>query len=365
MQDHRRQAEDDYIISISKSNSQNAKVFTKLPYQELDEANEFKIIFDDITICPQNVAKFAVVAVMIVILVVGVYVPFNSPTVTLALRQSAANPNSTVPVTQGTSFGSGAVESPRRQIAEYAQNVTLTVHGKSEVFSTTSATVRDVLAEKSIRQDYSDGVFPKLDEIVNDNDVIVVDKMVSHTETSLVPIEFEEQRIEEPAMRKGEEVVVQNGATGERSIVYVVKSVGGNVVERSEFNNLTITEPLKRIIKFGSASVKDNGSIVTVPDTDVKQFALEQVKERGWPDSEFTCLVPLWQRESGWRTTAGNPISGAYGIPQALPGSKMATFGDDWRTNPQTQIKWGINYIAGRYGTPCSAWSTWQSRGWY
>ena len=85
----------------------------------------------------------------------------------------------------------------------------------------------------------------------------------------------------------------------------------------------------------------------------------------GWGDGEFACLNSLWEKESGWNYRASNPSSGAYGIPQALPGSKMGAYGDDWRTNPATQIKWGLNYIDGRYGSPCSAWSTAQSRGWY
>jgi hypothetical protein len=85
----------------------------------------------------------------------------------------------------------------------------------------------------------------------------------------------------------------------------------------------------------------------------------------GWGDGQFACLNSLWAKESGWSTTASNPSSGAYGIPQALPGSKMAAYGSDWRTNPATQIKWGLSYIDGRYGSPCSAWSTAQSRGWY
>ena len=74
--------------------------------------------------------------------------------------------------------------------------------------------------------------------------------------------------------------------------------------------------------------------------------------------------MKLWNRESGWRTTAQNS-SGAYGIPQALPGSKMASAGADWRTNAATQIKWGLGYISGRYGTPCGAWGHSQSTGWY
>lgn len=84
----------------------------------------------------------------------------------------------------------------------------------------------------------------------------------------------------------------------------------------------------------------------------------------GWGDDQFSCLVSLWNKESGWRVNAANG-SGAYGIPQALPGSKMASAGADWETNPATQIAWGMGYIAGRYGTPCGAWDHSESVGWY
>jgi hypothetical protein len=79
---------------------------------------------------------------------------------------------------------------------------------------------------------------------------------------------------------------------------------------------------------------------------------------------QFGCLDSIWSRESGWRVTAAN-ASGAYGIPQALPGSKMATAGPDWQTNATTQIKWGLGYIKDRYGSPCNAWAFWQGHGWY
>ncbi len=85
----------------------------------------------------------------------------------------------------------------------------------------------------------------------------------------------------------------------------------------------------------------------------------------GWsPSTYFGCLDNIWSRESGWRYNASNP-SGAYGIPQALPGSKMASAGADWQTNPVTQIKWGLGYIQGRYGDPCAAWAYWQANGSY
>jgi len=76
---------------------------------------------------------------------------------------------------------------------------------------------------------------------------------------------------------------------------------------------------------------------------------------------QYGCLVSLWNGESGWRVGAYNP-SGAYGIPQSLPASKMAAFGSDYLTNPITQVKWGLDYIARSYGTPCNAYNTWLSR---
>ena len=82
------------------------------------------------------------------------------------------------------------------------------------------------------------------------------------------------------------------------------------------------------------------------------------------PKTQFGCLDNIWTRESGWRYNAEN-ASGAYGIPQALPGSKMASAGADWQTNPATQIKWGLGYIKSVYGTPCVAWSFWQAHGYY
>ncbi len=103
-----------------------------------------------------------------------------------------------------------------------------------------------------------------------------------------------------------------------------------------------------------------------VPDPGTAQaIAYDMVMARGWDQSEFDCLVALWNKESHWNVYAHNKNSGAYGIPQALPGEKMATAGADWATNPATQITWGLGYIGGRYGSPCVAWGYSQSRGWY
>lgn len=89
------------------------------------------------------------------------------------------------------------------------------------------------------------------------------------------------------------------------------------------------------------------------------------VFDQGWAEGQFGCLDSLWTKESGWRWDAANGSSGAYGIAQSLPGSKMASVAGDWSTNPITQIKWGLAYISGRYGTPCSAWGHSQAFNWY
>ena len=128
---------------------------------------------------------------------------------------------------------------------------------------------------------------------------------------------------------------------------------------------------IEKAISFGNDSGGGDGSADAAPSNVSGAVALgkQMAAARGWTGGEWDALYQLWQRESGWRVNADNPTSDAYGIPQALPGSKMASAGSDWRTNAATQIKWGMDYIAGRpdYGTPSRAWAKWQSRSphWY
>ena len=98
--------------------------------------------------------------------------------------------------------------------------------------------------------------------------------------------------------------------------------------------------------------------------SDPRSIARAMLAARG-QGGQFGCLDRLWTKESEWRVRATNPSSGAYGIPQSLPASKMASAGSDWRTNPRTQIRWGLGYISDRYGSPCAAWAHSQSHNWY
>lgn len=119
----------------------------------------------------------------------------------------------------------------------------------------------------------------------------------------------------------------------------------------------------KQAEKTSAGGVASEGKVV--PANEAQRIAKKMVTAQGWGNAEFGCLVKLWNKESGWNYRAANPSSGAYGIPQSLPGSKMASAGKDWKTNPTTQIKWGLGYIKGRYKTPCNAWAHSVSVGWY
>jgi hypothetical protein len=106
----------------------------------------------------------------------------------------------------------------------------------------------------------------------------------------------------------------------------------------------------------------------TKSSSGAKTYSQHQLSRYGWSaSSQFPCLDSLWTNESGWQWNADNPSSSAYGIPQALPGTKMATEGSNWAIDGLTQVQWGLRYIDGRYQTPCGAWSAWQSRSphWY
>ena len=172
---------------------------------------------------------------------------------------------------------------------------------------------------------------------------------------------------------------------------YEVVSKDGTEVSRTPLSSAVVTEKVDEVVLVGTGSGNTGGKSApadsgsggggggessspapaanasgdgTTPEG-AQAIARSLMGSYGWGDGEFSCLQSLWNRESGWNYQAQNASSGAYGIPQALPGSKMSSVADDWATNPATQITWGLGYIQGRYGTPCSAWAHSESVGWY
>ena len=201
---------------------------------------------------------------------------------------------------------------------------------------------------------------------------------------------------------EGETKVVTPGVDGVVRTTYEVTTVGGKEVSRTPVAQVVVTQKVDEVVLVGTgaqqaqqdaaAAQQSSGDSAAqdaqgaqgaqgnaAPSTpapaadpgagtdpeSAKAIARSMMAGHGWGDSEFSCLENLWNRESSWNYQAENASSGAYGIPQALPGSKMSEVADDWATNPTTQITWGLNYISGRYGTPCSAWAHSESVGWY
>lgn len=126
----------------------------------------------------------------------------------------------------------------------------------------------------------------------------------------------------------------------------------------------TIGDPLSKTSRASRSKTRTQLASSNVEAN--KAFAKSFMEsEYSWGEEQYQCLVKLWDKESGWRHTADNPNSSAYGIPQALPGKKMSSAGADWKTNPETQIKWGLNYIDKGYNSPCGAWGKWKKKRWY
>lgn len=196
---------------------------------------------------------------------------------------------------------------------------------------------------------------------------------------------------ETDSLPEGETKVQTEGVDGVVRTTYQVTSVDGQEVSRTAVSTVVVTQKVDEVIlkgtgtqqtatpeapaaEEGQASAEAGAPAEQAPaptaeaGTDAasaQAIAKSMMAGYGWDDAEFSCLVKLWNRESNWNYQAENPSSGAYGIPQSLPGNKMAAAGSDWATNPTTQITWGLGYISGRYGSPCGAWAHSESVGWY
>jgi uncharacterized protein YabE (DUF348 family) len=242
------------------------------------------------------------------------------------------------------------------------KTVHVVVDGQTIDAVTDGGTVRDALVDVGVVLAASDRLSVPLSATAVDGLAVVVTRAQSVGDTATEAVPYETQEVEDPNLVKGDRKVSTRGKAGVRTVTYHLETVNGVVVSRTPIASAITTQPVAEIVRVGTQTVPP---VTNVDPGSAQAIAQQMVAARGWDDQQFACLVQLWNRESGWRVNAENKSSGAYGIPQALPGSKMATVADDWRTNPATQITWGLNYIAGRYSTPCGAWSSFQAKGWY
>jgi Transglycosylase SLT domain len=147
--------------------------------------------------------------------------------------------------------------------------------------------------------------------------------------------------------------------------VQSVTVAGGSTSVQSR-DAFSITDPVVVAPVVKAVPTASAAPAAGVPNPGSAQaIAYGILQSMGMGDDQYSCLVALWARESGWNVYAFNESSGAYGIPQSLPGDKMASAGADWATNPATQVSWGLSYIQSRYATPCGAWEHSENNGWY
>ncbi len=225
-----------------------------------------------------------------------------------------------------------------------------------------ASTVRDALRDIGLVLEEGDRVSVPLDAAAVDGLAVLVTRATSDGEVVTEAVPFPVEQVDDPGLPKGQKVVAQRGRAGVRTTTYQVDVVGGAVVGRTLLTSVVTTAPKAQLIRVGTAELPKN---VAVSPGSAQALGKEMAAARGWGDDQFACLLELWNRESGWRVNAHNKSSGAHGIPQALPGSKMASAGADWATNPATQISWGLGYIKNRYKTPCGAWAHHEAKGWY
>jgi resuscitation-promoting factor RpfB len=244
------------------------------------------------------------------------------------------------------------------------KTIHLVVDGQVIDGVSSGATVRDALKDIGLVLDEGDEVSVPLDATAVDGLAVLVTRAQTDAETRTEAVKFKVEEIDDPGLAKGTKVVVTKGKAGIRTTTYQLEVVGGVVTGRVPLSSVVTTEPVTQVVHVGTMVLPDPSDIHVSPGS-AQAIARELAAARGWGDDQFACLLSLWKRESGWRVNAENRSSGAYGIPQALPGSKMASVGADWRTNPATQITWGLGYIKNRYKTPCGAWGSFQSKGWY
>jgi hypothetical protein len=155
-------------------------------------------------------------------------------------------------------------------------------------------------------------------------------------------------------------VQAESDAAAERDFVLAERAEATRELEASALSDEV--KAVRQEVAERATRDAERAKLASLSPRELGQMLAAQA---GWTGSQWSCLDSLWMRESRWDPTARNTSSGAFGIPQALPGSKMASAGADWATNPATQIAWGFGYIRDRYGTPCGAWSHSEAVGWY
>ncbi|WP_375491880.1 ubiquitin-like domain-containing protein [uncultured Jatrophihabitans sp.] len=299
----------------------------------------------------------------------------TAPTVSAALGELGYPAGDFVSVSRSRRLPLGATS-----IAIRTPSAVTVVHdGRQDHVQTTAPTVSAVLTQLGVTLGPVDRVSVPGNSPVHPGELIRVDRVITKQVTKVEALPFPTSTRNNPKLTAGKTNVLKRGHQGKVRNTYAVLYIDGKVAGQARLSSQTLTAARQQIVELGTkkaakhkSSSGGGGSAPNTPNApaptpgSAKAIAKKLLAQHGWGDDQYSCLVSMWNHESGWRVHASNGGSGAYGIPQALPGSKMASAGPDWQDNAETQIKWGLKYIESRYHDPCNAWSTWQAHGgWY
>lgn len=287
----------------------------------------------------------------------------TAPTVKEALGQLGYTTDDFVSVSRARRLPLGTTA-----IAIRTPRVVTVIHdGKRDTVSTTSRTVGDVLRAIGVVPDSDDRLSISESAPTAEGQTVTLRRVGRKTMTRTELVKHEVSRRSDAKLEKGTTRIVKAGHDGKARVTYSVVYVDGKAVGKTKVKTVSIADARSKVIAVGTKKTAAGDGVPSAglpgPGS-AKAIARDLLKSYGWGDTQYDCLVVMWDHESGWRVNAANP-SGAYGIPQALPGSKMSSAGPNWQTSAKTQIEWGLGYIKARYHTPCGAWGFWQAHNYY
>ncbi|PWG60555.1 G5 domain-containing protein [Bifidobacterium catulorum] len=276
------------------------------------------------------------------------------------------------------------IKAGRRGADANTSYVKVVVNGNSRVVLGENFTdVKSVLQQGGITLEPEDTVSPALNTKVNESTTITIERAGSTIETSEKAIPFNTVEKKTDALPEGTKKVQEEGEKGIMEMTNLVTKAGGKIAESNTISSWVKKAPKSKVILIGTGSTQSEstGSTqsestgssnstgssdasnlgTTVPASEMQKWTHDYLLANGYTEADFSATVYIINHESGWDPTATNPSSGAYGLPQSLPGSKMASAGADWQTNYQTQIKWFLSYCNERYGSVTGAYNYWLS----
>jgi uncharacterized protein YabE (DUF348 family) len=243
--------------------------------------------------------------------------------------------------------------------------VTVLHDGMRQQVTTTAATPAQLLADLGVTMRPSDRLSVAPTSTLKAGETIRLTRVDRKLVTRMEKVPFRTKRVSDAQLTAGRTQVVTPGRAGAQRVTYALIYIDGRLAGRTKTASVVVTAPREQVVRVGTKQ-PTYATVATVAGTPVSPGSAQAIAQQmlgsfGFGSDQWGCLQTLWNNESGWRVHASNP-SGAYGIPQALPGSKM---GPGWEDDAAVQIRWGLGYIKSRYGTPCGAWGYWQSHGWY